>query len=415
MGYDRDMPEQHSPQVIVVGAGPAGAVLAYLLATRGVRTLLVERQHDFAREFRGEALAPSAVELLGQLGIDDALAKVPQAVPSALELYNRRHRVFRFEVDSETFGNQLPTIVSQPALLEALVAEASKSPHLRFVRGASVRELIREGGRVVGARLNTDEGEETLRADLVVGCDGRASVVRRAEGFEVDAEELPMDVVWAKMPAPAFYGDDRPTRACLGGGHLFITYIAYDGCMQLAWIILKGSFGDLRKQGVEKWVEEMAHYVPHDLSEHLRANSEALVHPFLLSTQADRVRRWNVPGALVIGDAAHTMSPVGGQGINIALRDAAVAANCLVPALRQGAGPEALDAAAARVQALRAPEVIEVQRMQAFPPRVILARTWWGELLRTLPELLRFGAFRNLAGRGLAPFAFGTSEVRIEV
>ena len=179
--------------------------------------------------------------------------------------------------------------------------------------------------------------------------------------------------------------------------------------------IFKGTFGDLRKQGIEKWVEEMAGHVPPSLSDHLRENTTALTHPFLLSTQADYVRRWSIPGALVIGDAAHTMSPVGGQGINIALRDAAVAANCLVPALRQGAGFEALDVAAARVQELRGPEVVTVQRMQSMPPRVILARTWWAEILRTLPELLRFAPARALAGRALQPFAMGTTEVKLEV
>ncbi len=403
------------PQVIVVGAGPAGAVLAYLLATRGVRTVLLERQHDFAREFRGEGLAPSAVELLPQLGIDAALAKVPMTVPTAIELYLKRHRVFRLEVGQDMFGDQLPTIVSQPAFLEAVVAEAQRSPELRFVRGATVREILTEDGRVVGARVKTPDGEEKLSADLVIGCDGRASVVRRAEGFEIDSEELPMDVVWAKMPAPASYGDDRPVRACIGRGHLLITYVAYDGCLQLAWIILKGSFGDLRKQGAGKWVEELARHCPPDLSDHLRAYSKALVHPVLLSTGADHVRRWSIPGAIVIGVAAHTMSPVAGQGINIALRDAVVAANCLVPALRQGASPAELDAAAARVQELRGPEVLQVQRMQALPPRIILPRTWWAELLRLLPELLRFGFVRARAGRVLAPFAFGTTEVKLEI
>ncbi len=159
----------------------------------------------------------------------------------------------------------------------------------------------------------------------------------------------------------------------------------------------------------------MAEHVPPSLSYHLRENTAALNHPFLLSTQADYVRRWSIPGALVIGDAAHTMSPVGGQGINIALRDAAVAANCLVPALRQGAGFEVLDVASARVQELRGPEVVTVQRMQSMPPRVILARTWWAEILRTLPELLRFSPARALAGRALQPFAMGTTEVKLEV
>jgi 2-polyprenyl-6-methoxyphenol hydroxylase-like FAD-dependent oxidoreductase len=402
--------------VIVVGAGPAGAVLAYLLATRGVRTVLLERQHDFAREFRGEGLAPSAVELLPQLGIDAALAKVPMTVPTAIELYLKRHRVFRLEVGQDIFGDQLPTIVSQPAFLEAVVAEAQRSPELRFVRGATVRELLTEDGRVVGARVKTPEGEEKLRADLVIGCDGRASVVRRAEGFEIDSEELPMDVVWAKMPAPASYGDDRPVRACIGRGHLLITYVAYDGCLQLAWIILKGSFGDLRKQGVEKWIEELAHHCPPDLSDHLRANSEALVHPFLLSTGADHVRRWSIPGALVIGDAAHTMSPVGGQGLNLALRDAVVAANQLVPVLQKAGSDADVDAAAARVEELRGPEIDPIQRLAAVPPRVVMGRRFYHTWARALVTHLVGTSFgRRRAAPIALTFLEGVTNVSLEV
>lgn len=411
-GEDDGMVAERAPQVIVVGAGPAGAVLSYILATRGVRTLLVERQRDFAREFRGEGLAPSAIELLDRLGIDDALARVPQAAPSALEFYNRRHRVFREAIDPEVLGARF---FSQPAFLEAVVGEATKSPHLEFLRGASVREVLRENGRVCGVRVHTDQGDETIRADLVIGSDGRASLVRRTDGFEVDEEPLPMDIVWTKVALPASYAGDRPLCACIGGGHLLITYVSHDDRLQLAWVILKGTFGDLRKQGIEAWVEELADHCPPALSDHLRTHGGDLHDPFLLSTQADHVRRWAQPGVLVIGDAAHTMSPVAGQGINIALRDAAVAANCLVPLLREGADPARLDAAAARVQELRDPEVLEVQRMQSLPPRVVLPQTWWGEVLRTVPELLRFAPVRAGAARLLAPFAFGTTPVELEV
>jgi len=162
-------------------------------------------------------------------------------------------------------------------------------------------------------------------------------------------------------------------------------------------------------------VGDMAEHVPPELSEHLRRHASELTDPFLLSTQADRVRAWSTPGTLVIGDAAHTMSPVGGQGINIALRDAVVAANELVPVLRGGCDPAAIDAACHRVQELRAPEVHAIQRMQAMPPRLVLARSWWGEGVRTIPELLRFAPVRALAGRAVAPFAFGTTQVSLEV
>ncbi len=404
-----------SPHVIVVGAGPAGAVLSHLLASRGVQVTLIERQRDFAREFRGEVLMPSGITVLDSLGIDAALEKVPRLVPSAFELYGVRGLIFRVEIDPAAFDGPPPTIVSQPALLEALVAESQRTTSLRFLRGATVRELLRRDGRVCGVRVRAEDGEQRLSADLVIGCDGRSSSVRRSAGLEAESQELPMDVVWGKVPAPASYRGQCVARAQLARGHLFISYVNTEGLLQLAWVILKGTFGELRRQGAEQWVAEMAEHAPADLSAHLRDEAASLQHPFLLSTQSDRLPEWSIPGALVLGDAAHAMSPVGGQGLNIALRDAVVAANHLVPALRQGASAEAIDRITARIAAERLPEVVAIQRLQAFPPRVILPRTWWAEALRQLPRLLRFAPLRGIAARGAGPFLNGTTEVALRV
>jgi len=224
-----------------------------------------------------------------------------------------------------------------------------------------------------------------------------------------------MDVVWAKLPAPPSWHKARLARFCLGRGNLFLCYIAYDGLLQTAWVIPKGSYGELRRRDVGDWVGDMAEHVPPDLADHLRLNRDRLVHPFLLSTAADCVRHWSVPGALALGDAAHTMSPVGAQGVNIALRDAVSAANHLVPVLRGGGSLEAIDAAANRVEAERAPEVRRVQLMQAGPPKVIMPRTWWAEALRQLPRLLRFEAVRSIAGHAAQPLLFGTTELKLRV
>jgi 2-polyprenyl-6-methoxyphenol hydroxylase-like FAD-dependent oxidoreductase len=400
---------------VIVGSGPAGAVLANLLATRGVRVTLLERQTDFTREFRGEALAPSGIEVLHSLGMDEVIARVPQIAPRAFELYSNRRRVMRIDGGLLDPGAPQPKIFSQSALLEAIVAETQRKADLCFERGASVKELIHEAGRVAGVRVRTAEGERQIEADLVIGCDGRASVVRRQAPLEIESQELPMDIVWFKLPAPASWNAEPEARFCLGRGHLFICYVAYDGLLQIAWVIPKDSYGDLRGRGLDEWVDDMAHHVPHDLSDHLLANKDQLVHPFLLSTAADCVRHWSVPGALVLGDAAHTMSPVGGQGINIALRDAVVAANHLVPVLREGGTPEAIDAAARRIEVERAPEVRRIQTMQAMPPKVLLSHSWWAEALRQLPRLLRYGPVRGLAGRLAQPMMFGTTEVSLQV
>jgi len=400
---------------LIVGAGPAGAVLAFLLATRDVRVTLLERQTDFAREFRGEALLPSGIEVLKSLGMDDVLEAVPQITPRAFELYSNRRRVMRIDVDLFDSSVPQPKIFSQSALLEAIVAETQRRTDLCFERGASVKELIHEDDRVVGVRVRTVQGDRRIDADLVIGCDGRASVVRRQAPLQVESEDLPMDIVWFKLPAPASWNGAAEARFCLGRGHLFICYVAYDAMLQIAWVIPKDSYGELRSRGLDEWVDDMARHVPHDLSDHLLANKDQLVHPFLLSTAADRVRHWSVPGALALGDAAHTMSPVGGQGINIALRDVVVAANHLVPVMRDGGSLEAIDAAAKRIELERAPEVKRVQSIQAIPPKVLLRKTWWADALRQLPRLLRYAPVQWLAGRLAQPMLSGTTEVTLKV
>jgi 2-polyprenyl-6-methoxyphenol hydroxylase-like FAD-dependent oxidoreductase len=399
--------------VIVVGGGPAGASLAFLLADRGVEVTLLERQHDFAREFRGEVLLPTGIAALEEMGLAAVLAAVPRSEPRVLEAYLNRRRLIRIEGEPDFFDGRMPAAFSQPALLEGIVAEAAKRPAFRFLRGATARGLLHEGGRVVGVRVYSEEREIELRGDLVVGTDGRGSLVRARGGFEARAQDLPMDIVWCKVPSlDAIQG----VRIYLGRGHLLIAYRTWDDRTQVAWAILKGTFGELRRQGIERWVEDMAEHVTPDLGEHLRASVGNLEHPFLLDCRADRVTRWSLPGALLLGDAAHVMSPVGGQGLNIALRDVVVAANELVPVLREGAVPDAIDAAGARVEAARLPEIVPIQRRQALPPRIVLQRAWWGGPARRL--LVRFlvtSLGQRLAVANARPFLQGVGDVRLRV
>ena len=371
--------------VVIVGAGPAGATLAYVLAARGVAVTLVERQQDFAREFRGEALMPSGVEALTECGLGGLLEEVPHASPDSIAIYRDGKLVLKANTADVLPGGLRPLIVSQPHLLEGIVARASAHAQFSFLRGAAVRDVLRDAsGRVCGLRADTEQGSRELPARLVIGADGRASIVRRRGGFAVRRIGAPLDVVWAKLPWPACYGAGLPVRGYLGHAHLLIALPAPDGLLQIAWVIRKGSFGELRSRGPEEWVREMAAHVSPDLAEHLRAHAGEITRPFLLDAETDRVLGWSKPGVLLIGDAAHTMSPVGAQGVNVALRDSVVAANQLVPALLAQADGAQLDAAAARIEEERGPEIDTIQAIAKRPPLIVMGTFPGAELVRAL-------------------------------
>ena len=416
-GYDRAVVGPTHSQVLIVGGGPAGAALAQILVSRGARVTLVERQTDFGREFRGEGMAPGGIHVLQQMGLSDAVASLPQKHPQRLAVYRDRRLAFEIELQPDLFGESGPPfILSQPHLLEMLIEKASLHENFHFVRGGLVRHLVRENGRVTGVRATTHDGEQQLTADLVVGADGRASVVRSHGDFSVRRIGAPMDIVWCKLPWPACYGDSIPARVYLGGGHLLIALPAPDGLLQVAWVILKGTFGELRSHGVEEWVAQMAEHVSPDLAEHFRTHVDAISRPFLLDVRTDRVRGWAKPGVLLLGDAAHTMSPVGAQGINVALRDAVVAANHLVPVLRGNPTPEALDAAAAQVETERAPEIKQIQALAAMPPRLVMRPGRLAEAARALAfRMMSSPLARRLAARPTGVFLNGVVDVTLRV
>ena len=403
--------------VLIAGAGPGGAALAFLLARRGAEVILLERHTDFAREFRGEVLLPGGLDVVRQMGLWGAYADVPKVELRSAALYVGGRRRARLHFDPEILGDLPPHWVSQPSFLEMLVQQAGMHPSFRLERGVTVRDLLRDDGRVVGVRAVGPEGEREYRADLVIGADGRSSVVRKRAGLPVRADRVPMDIVWFKLPLPAFLAEDPHARVYVGDGHLLLLASVYDGRLQIAWIIPKGGFGRVRERGMGACIDAMAELVSSDLAEHLRATGADAMDPFLLSTASDRVEEWSRPGLLVIGDAAHTMSPVGGQGLNIALRDAAVAANRLVPVLPDGRPePGAVDAAARAIEQERDREVREIQRLQARAPRILFSRSRVAGMLLTLGAFLLSSGLRpplvpRIAGR----FFFGVSDVRLRV
>ncbi len=397
-------------RVAIVGAGPAGALLAYLLSSRGIETLLIERQSDFSREFRGEILMPSGIRALQDAGF--SLDEVSTSAPDTLEGY-LNGRCF-LEIESSELGPVRPTAVSQPEMLEALVALAEGTGACQLRRGTSVRALERDRDGMVSLRVAVakSDHEETIRVPFVIGADGRSSIVRKQLDQPVRKRSTPLDIVWFKVPYPDAWENSR-FRFELGNGHLLIAVRAPDGLLQVAWVILKGTYGELRARGISGWIDAMSSHADPELAAHLMENRDRFSRPFLLDTVTDRVVGWSTPSTLLIGDAAHTMSPVGAQGLNLALRDAIIAANVLVPAFRGHGDP---DEAASCVESLRGTEIDRIQRIAAVPPRLVMGQTVLHEAIRRGVALLAASrATLPVARRGAAIFLDGVSNVRLTV
>ena len=203
----------------------------------------------------------------------------------------------------------------------------------------------------------------------------------------------------------------------LGRGHFCIVFTAHDGQLQVGWVISKGEFGELKQRGVEVWLDELRENVPPDFADHLASCRGDLAHPFLLDIVCYHLTEWSAPGVLLFGDAAHPRTPAGGQGFNIALRDALVAANQLVPVLSRGGSSLEVEAACRRIRDERLPEVRTIQTMQRLTPRVLFQRTPWSRFLvgRVAPMLERAGLRQLIAGFGASRFTQGTTRVELSV
>ncbi|MEZ4382528.1 MAG: FAD-dependent monooxygenase [Nannocystaceae bacterium] len=396
--------------VVIVGAGPAGAALAYLLARRGLPVRLLERHADFSREFRGEGLQPSGLDCLKQMGLEAALAAVPQRRLGRV-LFALGARTVELDGLREVIGDI--RMVSQPGLLAMLTREAAAFPGFRLDLEARVRDVSRDAdGRISGVVVARPGGDELVEAALVVACDGRNSVIRRRLELPLVAAAQSFDILWSRGDLSAVCPDDAARLELNRQGDFFGVYPAPAGGHQLGVIIRKGGFKELRARGEASSLEWIAGRCHPDLAAALRGG--AMSRPILLDVICGRAPTWSRPGALLIGDAVHPMSPLGGQGINVALRDALIAANHLVPALEAGGDPAALDRACAAIERARLPEIEAIQALQTRQGQRFLkpigALTW-----RLLPTLLRF---RRLATRLFRPrqaFRTGLVDVRLTV
>lgn len=345
-------------EVAIVGAGPAGALLACLLARQGVSVTLVEKNGDLDREFRGEHLHEDSVRLLQRQGLWAAVEQAGILPMRAVEMMQGRKPVLR--VTPELFGiDQVGIHVPQAHLLRPMVQEAQRQPDFHLLLGASVTELLRdEAGQVVGVAVNGGAGTLSIRARVVVGADGRFSAVRKHSGIPTAFWKHGYDLLWAKVPAPTGWPDAM--RFGFLGEHGFALFSAYPHAVQLGWRIPEGGFKQVRSRPVADFTDVICQAAPElapAVKERLRNWSDFHV----LSVQSCMAERWSADGLLLIGDAAHTMSPAGGIGVNTALCDAEVAAEVIAAALLRG---DVSAAALGEVERRRRPAVQKQQATQ---------------------------------------------------
>ncbi|WP_017315093.1 FAD-dependent monooxygenase [Mastigocladopsis repens] len=344
-------------QIVITGAGPTGAALALLLVKRGIAVILIEAAKDFHRVFRGEGLMPSGLDALEQMGLSTILERIPHRQLDAWEFIVGGKWLFRVE---EPMGADRPcTLVLQPPLLEAMIAQAQAYPGFEFIQGVSVKDLLWINHRVAGVTLG--DGRE-ISAELVIGTDGRNSVVRQRAGLQLVRQPKDVDILWFKLAASPRFAANNVFYSILNKDCGFsIFHGAEEGKLHLAWVMSADDRTDWKQT---KWAEVFASLSPSWMAEHFRSHAGTIETPIRLSVVVGRCPSWYAPGVLLLGDAAHPMSPVRAQGINVALRDVIVAANHLVPLFHAEAGHEEIDAALSRIQAEREPEIIRAQQLQ---------------------------------------------------
>jgi len=322
-----------SVQCCVVGGGPAGMMAGLLLARQGIKVLVVEKHRDFLRDFRGDTIHPSTLELMHELGWADQFLRLPHTqMPDVTVSMDGAAVTF---ADFRKLKAHYPFIAFMPQwdFLDFLADKAAELPSFRLMRSTQMSDLIVENGRVAGVLANCDEGQVEIRADLVLGADGRHSTTRTKAGLRPIAKSAPLDVLWFRLPRQA--GDEVPL---FQGGRGALISIDRGDYWQLAYAIPTEAFGELRRAGLSELHARIAALAPYLSDRVTQIDDWNQVHQ--LTVRVDRLPRWYRPGLLCIGDAAHAMSPAGGVGINLAIQDAVATANLVGPVLTAGAPSE---------------------------------------------------------------------------
>jgi len=399
-----------SARCCVVGGGPAGLMLTFLLARAGVDVIVLEKHGDFLRDFRGDTIHPSTLQLMHELGLLTDFLKLPHEKAPTIT-----GRFGDLEFTAGDFRH-LPTqakfiaIMPQWDFLNFLADRGRRYPTFRLLMRAEATDLITENGTICGVRANTTDGPVQIRAPFVVACDGRHSTMRERAGLEVENLGAPMDVLWFRISRNP--NDPTETMGTFAAGLVFISINRGD-YWQCAFAIPKGTMDELHRRGLAEFRDRVARVAPF-----LAARTGEIAdwtQVKLLTVVVDRLKQWYRPGLLCIGDAAHAMSPIGGVGVNLAVQDAVATANLLAEPLRSGAVSTDM---LRRVQDRRQFPAAVTQRIQIFLQNRLVAPTLGStqkiepplgiRLLKYFPVLRRIPG--RLVGLGVRPEHIRTPE-----
>lgn len=334
----------------IVGGGPAGMMLGYLLGRAGVEVQVLEKHADFLRDFRGDTVHPSTLEIMHELGLLEEFLKRPHQEVNEVRARIGGKPIVLGKTSYLRTRCRFMVLMPQWDFLDFLAEQGRRYPTFHLRMQTEVTALIEENGRIVGVRGNTPAGPMEVRADLVVGADGRNSVVRHCSGLTIEDLGAPTDVLNMKLSKRI----DDPVLAVVVDHGKLLAMLDRGDYWQCGFPILKGSADEVQRRGIENFragIVEVAPFLGDRVGE-LRDWNDVK----LLTVRVNRLRQWYRPGLLCIGDAAHAMSPIGGIGINLAIQDAVAAANVLAGPLREGA--------------VSAEDLAKIQRRRAFPTRV---------------------------------------------
>jgi 2-polyprenyl-6-methoxyphenol hydroxylase-like FAD-dependent oxidoreductase len=364
----------------IVGGGPAGMMLGFLLARAGVEVVVLEKHADFLRDFRGDTIHPSTLELMHELGILEDFLKRPHQ--EVRELGGQIGAEFVTLADFSHLPTHCRFLAFMPQwdFLDFINEQGARYPTFKVKTQAEVINLLETDGRVAGVKATTPDGPIEIRADLVVGADGRHSIVRECAGLEIENLGAPMDVLWFRLSRRP--DDSGQTLGRIINGKIMVMLNRED-YYQCGFVIRKGGIEKVKQRGLELFRHEIVSMAPFlsDRVDELR-DWEGIK---LLTVAVDRLRKWYRPGLLCIGDAAHAMSPIGGVGINLAIQDAVAAANILAERLARGT---ATTVDLQRVQLRREFPTRMTQGMQVFMQNQVIERVLGGSQIK-LPWPLR--------------------------